>query len=236
MVKKKLATTSKQSNKGLQTFTDFDSLKSREAMLQFKEERPNEFEKLGQWLVNKLNEGLTATAPESGVVDKFFKRLENYYSIYKPEILEENRRSQWQINKSRIEKAINSSILNNNRLPSHCEIAEETGLSRVTVGKHLKEGFGSENYKEEIESYKIMTPRILNAMYKMAIEQSNLKAMKIFLDYFKDGNSSTVSTIKQQNNYLQFNNTRIDEVTVNNLPEEARLQIEGIIKQYQKVN
>jgi hypothetical protein len=61
------------------------------------------------------------------------------------------------------------------------------------------------------------------------MERNDLKAMRTFLDYFKDGPTS----IKQQNNYLQFNNTRIDEVTVNELPEEARIQIESIIKQHQ---
>lgn len=235
MIKKKLSTTGKQSNKGLQKFTDFDKLRSKEEMLQFKEKYPKEFDNLGKWLVDKLNEGLTSTAPELGVIDKFFKRIDTFYSIHKPEILEENRRTQWQVNRSRIEVAINNAILKSNRLPTHCEIAYSTGISRVTVSKHLKDGFASDKYKEEMEAYRVMTPTIINALYKMAIQQGNLKAMRLFLDYFKDGNSSTVSTIKQQNNYLQFNNTRIDEIIVNNLPEEAKLQIESIVKQYQTV-
>ena len=75
-----------------------------------------------------------------------------------------------------------------------------------------------------------MTGNVLNALYKIGIRENNIKALKFFLDYVKEP-SPTV--IKEQNNYLQINNTRIDEVTVNQLPDAARLQIETIIKQYQ---
>jgi hypothetical protein len=188
-----------------------------------------EFNKFGSWIVDKLNEGISATEKEPEVVDKYYKRLELFYSIARPDLIEETRRTRWQLNRSLIETTIHNSIVSKNRLPTHSEIVIATGLSRVTVAKHFKEGLKADNYKEELEGYRLMSLKVLNAMYKIAMERNDLKAMRTFLDYFKDGPTS----IKQQNNYLQFNNTRIDEVTVNELPEEARIQIESIIKQHQ---
>jgi hypothetical protein len=220
---------SKQSNKGLQKFTNYETLQSKEEMAALWSRDLEEFNKFGSWIVDKLNEGISATEKEPEVVDKYYKRLELFYSIARPDLIEETRRTRWQLNRSLIETTIHNSIVSKNRLPTHSEIVIATGLSRVTVAKHFKEGLKADNYKEELEGYRLMSLKVLNAMYKIAMERNDLKAMRTFLDYFKDGPTS----IKQQNNYLQFNNTRIDEVTVNELPEEARIQIESIIKQYQ---
>lgn len=225
---------SKQGNKGLQKFTDFEVIKTKDAMLKLWQEEPEEYKKLGGWIVDKLNEGVREENPEEGIVDKFYNRLELYYSIHRLDVVEDTRRARWQLNRNLIENALHEAITKKNRLPTQCEIALKTGLSRVSVAKHLKEGFKSDGYTEEMEAYKIMTPKVLNAMYKLALEQNNLKAMKSFLDYFKD-NSSGLTKINQQTNYLQINNTRIDEITVKELPEAARLQIENIIKQYQTI-
>lgn len=219
---------SKQSNKGLQKFTDYEALQSKEDMATLWAKDLDEFNKFGSWIVDKLNEGISATDKEPEVVDKYYKRLELFYSIARPDIIEETRRTRWQVNRSLIETAIHNSIVTKSRLPTQSEIGATTGLSRVTIAKHFKEGLRADNYKEEIEGYRLMSLKVLNAMYKMAMNGNDLRAMKTFLDYFKDAPTS----IKQQNNYLQFNNTRIDEVTVNQLPEEARLQIESIIKQH----
>lgn len=220
---------SKQSNKGLQKFTHYETLQTKEEMAALWSRDLEEFNKFGSWIVDKLNEGISATEKEPEVVDKYYKRLELFYSIARPDLIEETRRTRWQLNRSLIETTIHNSIVSKNRLPTHSEIVIATGLSRVTVAKHFKEGLKADNYKEELEGYRLMSLKVLNAMYKIAMERNDLKAMRTFLDYFKDGPTS----IKQQNNYLQFNNTRIDEVTVNELPEEARIQIESIIKQHQ---
>jgi hypothetical protein len=220
---------SKQSNKGLQKFTNYETLQSKEEMSALWAKDLDEFNKFGSWVVDRLNEGISATNREPEVVDKYYKLLELFYSIARPDLIEETRRTRWQVNRSLIETAIHNSIVSKNRLPTQSEIGAITGLSRVTVAKHFKEGLGADSYKEEIEGYRLMSLKVLNAMYKMAMNGNDLRAMKTFLDYFKDGPTS----IKQQNNYLQFNNTRIDEITVNELPEEARIQIESIIKQHQ---
>jgi len=197
---------SKQSNKGLQKFTNYETLQSKEEMSALWAKDLDEFNKFGSWVVDRLNEGISATNREPEVVDKYYKLLELFYSISRPDLIEETRRTRWQVNRSLIETAIHNSIVSKNRLPTQSEIGATTGLSRVTVAKHFKEGLGADSYKEEIEGYRLMSLKVLNAMYKMAMNGNDLRAMKTFLDYFKDGPTS----IKQQNNYLQFNNTRID--------------------------
>lgn len=228
MIKEKQSNISKQSNT-LQRFTIYEALKTKQGMIALREEDPEEFNKLGSWIVDKLNEGIIAKDKEPEVIDKYYNRLEIFYSIDKPEIIEETRRARWQLNRNLIETTIHNSIVSKNRLPTHSEIKDATGLSRVTVAKHFKEGLRAENYKEEIEGYKLMSLKVINAIYKLAMESNDLKAMRTFLDYFKEGPMN----IKEQNNYLQFNNTRIDEVTVNELPIEVRLEIEDIIKKHQ---
>ena len=68
-------------------------------------------------------------------------------------------------------------------------------------------------------------------MYKESIN-GNVAASKILLDNIYRMNEPAVQHIKQQNNYVQINNTKIDEVVVAELPDEARRQIVEIISQY----
>jgi hypothetical protein len=215
------------SNKDLQKFTDFEQIKTKDDFLNLMKTDPEEIPNVLKWIVKKMNEGLIADEPEEDSLDKYYERFEQFKEIVKPEQIEEIRRTRWQVNKYRIENIIHDSIMNLNRLPTQNEIHQRSGLSRVTINKHLKEGLSSTMQRSELDKYKMMTGNVLNRLYKIGINDNNLQALKIYLDYFK--HSSSMQTIKQTN-YLQINNTRIDEVTVNQLPEDAILQIESIIK------
>lgn len=218
---------------GLQKFTDYDHVQTKEDFSRLLRESPSEVEPALNWILKKVNEGLGTKDPELEAIDKYYSRYEQFMEIYRPDHVIEIRRSRWQANKYKIEYAIHRTILDCHRLPSQNELVRKTGLSRVTISKHLKEGAASEFQREELESYKLMTGNILAALYQIGMKDNNIKALKVFLDYFK--NELNTMSIRHQNNYLQINNTRMDEYTFKSLPEHAQLKIENIIKQYQLV-
>ena len=222
---------STQDNIGLQKFTDFEALKTKEDFIQLLEEAPQEFDNVAQWVIKRLNEELNSGDPGSAQVDKYYNRFERLVEVKDPESLPEIRRDRWRVNQRKIEAKLHNFLFDEHRLPTNEELSSKTGLSRVTINKHLKEGAGASIFKEDMEVYRLLTSKAITKLYRIGIENNDVKALKVFLDYFKD--SSPTPTIRTQNNYIQVNETRIDELTVNLLPDEARLQIETIIKQYQ---
>jgi len=232
---------SKQVNTSKQSLQKFTELRTREDFIAFKENSTNEeFKSYAPYIQALITESLQIGSPEKNQLEFRFNCLHYWYEqIYPekdfPDIIPHYRRMRWQINKEKIERAIRKHILDYNRLPSNNEIESRTGLSRQTVYKHIKEGTGADYYTEDFNQLKLLRTSVLSSLYTIGLEDRNVKALKVFLDYTGGAPNTTPTTIKQQNNYLQINNTRIDEVTVNSLPEEARLQIEGIIKQYQTV-
>jgi hypothetical protein len=213
--------TSKQSNKSLQKFTDFEEIKTEEEFLHLHKTEPTKLAQIQNWLIQRVNEETKV----KGEICKYFNRLEKVICITYPNEIENCKRMRYQQNQSIIEGYIHNTIIKTRLLPSQTEIATETGLSRVTVAKHIKEGAGAKFFKEEIETYKILTPMVLNALYKIGVEDKNVKALTAFLDYSRD----TSGGIRQQNNYIQINNTKIDEATINQLTPETRIEIEKLI-------
>lgn len=106
-------------------------------------------------------------------------------------------------------------------MPSTDFIASEVGISRQTITKHLK-SFTSDLYEEEMSKYKYMITNVLDKLYKIGLS-GNVGAFKVFLVYV------SISDKNQQKNYIQINNTRIDEVVINGLPEAERSKIIKII-------
>lgn len=147
--------------------------------------------------------------------------------------LEDLRRQDWEQNHSRILSAIHNLVNEHYGFPTINAIAVKAQLSRVTVYEHLKQGIGGQFYQERLNTWEYLTDGILKNLYKESID-GNVAASKVLLDNIYRLKQPPVTNIKQQNNYLQINNTRIDEVTISELPDEARLQIENILTQYTK--
>jgi len=62
--------------------------------------------------------------------------------------------------------------------------------------------------------------------------QGDVKASRLYLEaigHFKQ-NQPNKTYIKNQNNYLQINNTILTEETLSRLPQEKLLQIENLVK------
>jgi hypothetical protein len=216
---------SKHNNISLQRFTN--NTDSIETLKQLYQSSPKEFKEVFYEILEEVNKCITGENKKVGDTEKYFNLLHKFIEVIVPEELENNRRLQYQVNKMKIEEAIHKSIIDNNRVPLQYEIEQITKLSRTTIAKHIKAGTGAEYYKEDSEVLKLLSHNVLKALYRIGITQNNVKALKVFLDYV--GNT----TSRYQNNFIQINNTRIDEVIINQLPEEERLKVENIFKRYQ---
>jgi len=80
------------------------------------------------------------------------------------------------------------------------------------------------NYKkEELDKYETLNTMALNKLYQIGVNQSNIKALTAFINFTNPPKGIV------NNNYIQINNTKIDNIIIENLPENVRLQIEALI-------
>ena len=223
---------SNQSNKGLQKFTDFEKLKTVEEFTELLETDKGKFDELVSWLQVKVNEATNKKEPEDCEIDRYFNRIEKILPLAYPQknieeentILQNLRRDRWYINDSIIKNYINKQLLEYSYLPNNTDISKATGLSRVTIDKHIKENGASIYKTDEIDKYKLLNNNAINRLYKIGMNENNLKALKMFIDYTGDPKQTTIN-----NNYIQINNTRIDSLLIEQLPYDTRNQIEALI-------
>ena len=132
-----------------------------------------------------------------------------------------------------ISNAVSNFLSNNGRMPTKVEIAMQTGLSRKTVHKHLKDYSASSRVEDQVQQYRLMTPTVIDSVIRAAL-RGDMKAAKIFLDsvgkltQLITPGASTI--INQQNNYVQINKTVLSQQTLLQLPPEQLIRIEEIIK------
>ncbi|MCX7928988.1 MAG: hypothetical protein N2558_04915 [Patescibacteria group bacterium] len=92
-----------------------------------------------------------------------------------------------------------------NEYPNITTIAKATGLSRVTIHKHLKKMNEFEDVS--LNAYKVLIPKLFNSLYDIAISSSNeyarIKATKTLLMFLLEPRN--VTNISGQNNYIQMN-------------------------------
>ena len=153
-------------------------------------------------------------------LDVFLEKIE---AINTPETKEDIREK----NQLIINNAIADSFKRYGRMPGNSQIAHVTGLSRVTVSKHIKELEASENFKDRVKEYQFAKTNIVQSVIKAAVN-GDMRAAKLYLSTVdklpSQQNNTTI--INQQNNFIQM-----DGVTVNftQLPIDKQLQIKEII-------
>jgi len=137
----------------------------------------------------------------------------------------------WMINHVMIKNSLHRLLNEFNRTPSTIEIAKDTELSRQTVHKHLKEFDTNELYDEEIRKYEIMLPDLLGHLYMFGTNgwKPDIRALRLFFDIIKHTQTKTNQETNIQNNYIQINNIRLDQQTVQSLPKDSLNEIEKII-------
>ena len=150
------------------------------------------------------------------------------------EIIPENVKNQlWENNHYTITNAISLLMEESGRMPTRNAIAAKTGLSRQTIGKHLKEFATNPHNEYEKLKFKVMSDRVLAKVFKIAVKDAgNVRAARLYLEVMGlIGNQSTESPkINTQNNYIQINGTVLSQETIKQLSTEKLNQIETILK------
>jgi hypothetical protein len=156
--------------------------------------------------------------------DQFIEQVEDVISdTSKRELYERNHYS--------IMRAMDEIMLERGRLPTDTQIACLTGLSRVTVHKHLKNYKHSEDYKNKMNSMRILREKILSRIYKSAMD-GDMRAAKIFMDSTgeDDGQWRVSNNNFTQNNIIQFNEVRFTEDEIKALPENQQQKLIRYLK------
>jgi len=87
----------------------------------------------------------------------------------------------WEHNHSQVNSAIEKLVGETGAMPSHSALARETGLSRQTIIKHLKE-YGSQPALQcEVEQLKNMAPTVLSKIYELA-RIGDRKAARLYFE------------------------------------------------------
>jgi DNA-binding transcriptional ArsR family regulator len=177
---------------------------------------PEEARESIRWI---LTAGILSLAGEDR--EAFIENTEEAYS-------EEVRSEIWERNHKIIIQAVDYHYRQEGKMPSITKIAQTTKLSRVTVGRHLKEYYDSVAYKDKEHQYKFLREALLAKVYDAAY-YGDMKAAKIFLEA-----SSPVQPrqkIKnQQNNFIQVNGITITEEQIRQMPQEQQMKLFELLK------
>ena len=133
----------------------------------------------------------------------------------------------WEFNHSKIAVIIERYVRETGNIPTTANIASRTKLTRTTVKKHLAAFNTSPNLSDQTNSMAIMMPRVMGNVLKQALK-GDLKASKIYIDAHKQKDAPG-ATVINQNNYIQINNTIINQQLIEQLKPEQLKKIELII-------
>lgn len=220
------------SEKSLQKITDYSSLRTLEQFQELFDKDPAEHKKCLVWLYSELNKVLNTEKPKDTItIDRYFNLCEKAISVdgyFMPNKEEANKKEfknqRWNANEFLIVKTLNSFTKDNLRTPTVLEIANETGLSRTTVHKHLLESDYTATHKRESKEVLIkLREKALGFIYAIGVRNNDVKALTKYIEL------TTEKEPKNVKNYIQVNNTKIDNHFLENLPPDAQKQIEEII-------
>jgi hypothetical protein len=167
-------------------------------------------------LFNQKSKGL-----EGLELDKFYQKTDALLN-------QESKNQIWQSNHVNIIWSIHKLIQEYNRMPSITDIAKIAELSRPTVTKHLRDFSTLDLFKNEIDKYHIMLYSLMDKLYLEGVQCRNVKAIRLYFEILTYKTDSIRGKFNQ-NNYVQINNTKIDKVIIEHLPNEAKKEIEKII-------
>lgn len=212
-----------QTDKGLQKLTEsekkINNLFTLEKVTQKDIEgfTPEEMDMFNEALGKKMN-GLQGV--EAG---EFYDRFEDV-------LLKGTKNQLWEFNHHTIMWAISTLTKENCNFPPINLIAAKTGLSRTTIYKHIGSFKEHPSYKGQKESVEFMADKILWQMYSLA-NDGDVKAARLFLEVAgKLGKSGGLQNVKNQNNYIQVNNTILNQQILQQLSPEQLNNIESILK------
>jgi predicted transcriptional regulator len=193
-------------------------------LLSLKKISPQDIEGLDQTEREYLEE--TATKKLQALTgaerDSFMKKMEAIVPV-------STKNQLWENNQMVISNAISKFICKHGCMPTKTFIADETGLSRQTVVKHVKEYKTHPEHIAAVQQFKFMAPNVLASLFKSAIN-GDTKAARLYLEMVGAINKQQPGrVVNEQNNYIQVNNTILSQENLRALSAEQLNQIEHII-------
>ena len=204
--------------KGLQKFTDLDKVKTKEEFDKLPELERYEYQ---MGLLDLMNEAYKQKPVDGETVAKVMQKMETVLDKVESEGI---RNQTWQGNHVLIQRSIHKHIQETARFPMKSEIAEDSGLTRQTVHKHLK-SLGKDFISDEMEMIPVMAPRLLSSVYQLATNYGDMRAYKLYLDHAKD-------YIEKPGGSITINNTQINIQTISGLPGTVQAKIEKLIRKH----
>lgn len=135
----------------------------------------------------------------------------------------------WEHNHFVIGNAITTLIRKYGCMPPKTLIAEETGLSRPTIVKHIAGYKTHPQFKQELEQFKYMGTKILSSVFKLASD-GDVKAARLYFEMVGAINKQRPNmVVTEQNNNIQINNNLFSQENLKQLSAEQLKQIECII-------
>ena len=161
------------------------------------------------------------------LIDLQGKELADLVERISPLLLRDMNESIWAFNHNAITKAISKLMLDEGCMPSRNKIARATGLSRITVARHLESYDKDPAYIGQQRQFKFLANNVLTTVYKSA-QNGDVRAARLYLE-------STGAITKQrpgsadQSNYIQVNKTILSQENVQHLSAGELSQIESIV-------
>ncbi len=141
----------------------------------------------------------------------------------------------WEHNHTVISRAISNYMSEYGRMPNKSAIAEETGFSRQTIAKHFAAYQSHPEFAAQMEQFKFMANDVLAKVFKQA-GNGDMRAARLYFEMVGVLNKPQPNTVvSAQNNYIQINNTILNQETVKQLTAEQLNQIENIVKREDKL-
>lgn len=215
----------KQEIESLQKFT---TITDKSTLERYTDENPGfDKEELLTYLSNYPNN------PEIKSFSKEWQRrakllicyTEMYYS---PEIHENYRNTLYSFNHAAIVEKMHEGIMKHGVMPTVMNLAQEVGLSRVTVYKHLNDIKENKYLTETRLQQSVLVENAISKLYKIGMEDKNPTALKHFIQF-----ADPLTKAKTINNYIQVNNVKITQEKIQKLPYEVKKELESILIPYQ---
>ena len=134
----------------------------------------------------------------------------------------------WEFNHSKIVIIIERYVKETGKMPTTADIASGAKLSRTCVKRHLASYNNSPNLSDQNNGIGMMLPSVMGGVLRQALH-GDLKAAKIYMDAATKQTGTPAATVINQNNYIQINNTIINQQLIEQLKPEQLKKIELII-------
>ena len=154
--------------------------------------------------------------------DRFLTKIE-------PVMPESMQTNLWELNHRMISTTISNHICESGNMPTISVLAQETGLSRQTISKHLKEYRRHPAFAEHMEQFTLITPKVLSKVARSAVN-GDMRAARLYFEMVNPNSKHQNTTVvNEQTNYIQINNTILSQENLKRLNKAELDMIERIV-------